>query len=159
MQILEVVNVVKNDTFQWPGGDQERYAICIVYKCISDEGKHEVKIGFGKRETYGKERCRVVIWIDGYPYAEFLASDDIDITGEVLSEIKIYDNINKSMSMCRYAGDIIPQRYSIFKTDSLKRRISGQGVHDAWVVVVNISDHTTMICLAAMRKYERDAKV
>jgi len=45
----------------------------------------------------------------------------------------------------------------MFRTDSLKRRvITEKGVNDAWVVVANISDHSTMTSLAAMRKYERE---
>ena len=42
----------------------------------------------------------------------------------------------------------------MFRVDSLKRRVSGDGVHDAWAIVANISDHITMSALAGMRKYE-----
>ena len=58
--------------------------------------------------------------------------------------------------MCRYADDAIPQRYTMFRVDSLKRRVKGTGVHDAWSVVSNIADHKTMASLASMRKYESE---
>ena len=60
--------------------------------------------------------------------------------------------------MARYAVDVVPERYSMFRVDSLKRRVKGvegAGVHDAWAVVSNIADHATMIAMAAMRRYEK----
>jgi hypothetical protein len=30
------------------------------------------------RATYGRDRKRVVVWMDGEPQAEFLAADDFD---------------------------------------------------------------------------------
>ena len=156
MQLLDILRVTSNYSFKWPGGDEETYDVAITYLAVSDDEKHEITIGYGKRHTYGKDRRRVVVWIDGYPYAEFLAADDFHVTGEVLSEIKFYDEENESIRMCRYAEDVIPQRYSMFKVDSLKRRVKGAGVHNAWAVVSNIADHLTMSYLASMRKYEKE---
>lgn len=155
MQILDIKEAVTNYSFQWPGGDMENYDATITYQAISNDGNHEIKIGYSYRNTYNKKRRRVVVWVDQHPHAEFLAADDFNISGELLSEIRFYDEENDSMRMCRYADDAVPERYSIFKVDSLKRRVAGDGVHDAWVVVVNISDHVTMSALAALRKYER----
>ena len=154
MQLLDVLNVSDNFSFQWPGGDTENYDVAISYNAVSSDGKHKITIGYSARNTYGKDRRRIVVWIDEYPYAEFLASDDFDVTGEVLSEIRIYDEDNESKHMCRYADDAVPQRYAMFRVDSMKRRVQGSGVHDAWVVVSNIADHLTMSSLASMRKYE-----
>jgi hypothetical protein len=120
-------------------------------------GKHEVTIGNTYRKTYGKNRRRVVVWIDNYPWTEFVAADDFNVTGEVLSEIRFWGKeVGDNRRMCRYASDAIPQRYSMFRVESLKRRISGKRVHDAWAVVANISDHVAMAALAAMRKYEKE---
>jgi hypothetical protein len=152
--MLDILNVGSNYNFKWPGGDIEKFDFTIIYKALSDAGNHKITIGYGYRNTYGKDRRRVVVWIDDYPRAEFLAADDFDITGEILSEIRFYDDEGESKRMCRYASDAIPQRYSMFRVDSLKRRVSGDGVHDAWAIVANISDHITMSALAGMRKYE-----
>ncbi len=156
MKLLEVAKVTNNHSFQWPDSGTEQYDVAITYEAISNDGKHEVTIGYCERNTYGKDRRRVVVWIDNYPYTEFLAADDFDVTGEVLSEIRCYDEEDESKRMCRYAVDVVPQRYSMFKVDSLKRRIGGSGVHDAWVIVASIADHVTMSSLASMRKYESD---
>ena len=155
MQLLDIKDVLKNNSFQWPGGDVEKYDATVTYQATSNDGNHEIKIGYSYRKTYNQNRRRIVVWIDDYPHAEFFASDDFNVTGEVLTEIRFYDEEKDSIRMCRYAVEAVPQRYSIFRVDSLKRRVSGEGVHDAWAIVVNISDHVTMSSLAAMRKYER----
>ena len=156
MQLLNIIDSSMNFSFTWPGGDVEQYDIAITYKSISNDGKHKIRLGFGYRGVYGKNRRRVVIWIDDHPYVEFFGADDFEITGEVLSEIRYYDEDADSVRMCRYAKDTVPQRYSLFRLDSLKRRVNGAGVHDAWCVVSNISDHLTMSLLASLRKYERE---
>jgi len=156
MQVLDILRVTDNYNFKWPGGDIEKFDSAITYKAFSNAGNHEMTIGYSCRNTYGNNRRRVVVWIDNYPYAEFLAADDFNITGEVLSEIRFSDDKGESKRMCRYASDAIPQRYSMFRVDSLKRRVTGERVHEAWVIVVNISDHITMLALAGMRKYETE---
>ncbi len=155
MQLLDIKGVLTNYSFQWPDKNVEKYDATVIYQAISNDGNHEIKIGYCYRYTYNQDRRRVMVWIDDHPHAEFLAADDFDITGEVLSEIRFYDEERDSLRMSKYAVDAVPQRYSIFKFDSLKRRVAGDGVHDAWAIVVNISDHVTMSALAAMRKYER----
>ena len=156
MKIKDIDDVVKNHSFKWPGGDIENYDHVVVYNAISNSGSHKISVGYTYRNTYGRDRRRVVVWIDNYPCAEFLEADDFDVSGEVLSEIRFYDPKKASKRMCRYASDVIPERYSMFRIDSLKRRIIEKRVNDAWVIVANISDHSTMISLAAMRKYERE---
>lgn len=155
MQILDVLRVAQNCSFTWPGGDTEMFSVAMTYRAVSVEGNHEVTVGYGERITYGIKRRRVVVWIDNYPRAEFMGADDFNLTGEVVSEVKISDKSEKSTRMCRYGSDVVPQRYALFRTDSLKRRVSGVGVHDAWAVVVNVADHESMIALASMRKYEK----
>lgn len=156
MKIKDIVGVATQYSFTWPGGDIEDYDHVVVYDAISNSGSHKVSVGYTYRNTYGRDRRRIVVWIDNYPFAEFLGADDFDVSGEVLSEIRFYDAEKDSKRMCRYASDVIPERYSMFRIDSLKRRVIEKGVNDAWVVVANISDHSTMTSLAAMRKYERE---
>lgn len=154
MQIVNVRNVNNNFFFKWPDGSKERYDIAIDYDAISVDGKHVLRIGYCMRETYGRPRRRVVVWIDDYPYAEFLEADDFDVSGELLSEIRFYDKDKDSKRMCRYKDDRLPERYMSFTVDSMKRRIQEDGVHDAWAVVTNVADHFTMASLAALRRYE-----
>ena len=155
MQIVDVLSAKQNHSFTWPGGDTEMFGVAVTYEAVSADGKHEVTVGYGERATYGTKRRRVVVWIDDYPRAEFMGADDFKLTGEVLSEVRIFDDSEESTKMCRYGSDVVPQRYSLFRNESLKRRVSGVGVHDAWAVVVNVADHASMIALASMRKYEK----
>jgi hypothetical protein len=37
----------------------------------------------------------------------------------------------------------------------LPSRVTGKGVHKAWAVIANISDHRTLSGLAALRRSER----
>ncbi len=96
---------------------------------------------------------RVVIWIDGYPEAEFVGTDDFDKSGEVLSEIKLPSE--GSTKMCRYPDDVIPERYRLFNAVGMPNRIKASGVHNAWAVVANIADHKIMIALASLRLLEK----
>ncbi|RZB35821.1 MAG: hypothetical protein SRB2_02746, partial [Desulfobacteraceae bacterium Eth-SRB2] len=152
----DISSIKNNHSFTWPGGDVENFDTAISYKVASADGEAEITIGYGYRVTYGTKRRRVVVWIDNYPYAEFMGADDFEVTGEVLSEIRIWDDENDSKRMCRYAVDIIPERYSMFRAGSLKHRVTGDGVHDAWAVIANVADHKCMSALAAMRKYETE---
>lgn len=156
MQILDISGVKNDYSFKWPDENSEDFDTAITYKAISEIQRLEITIGYGHRLTYGTNRRRVTVWIDNYPYAEFMGADDFEITGEVLSEIRIWDDENKNKKMCRYAVDIIPERYSMFRTESLKHRVTGDGVHDAWAVIANVNDHISMSALAAMRKYEAE---
>lgn len=125
----------------------------MEYRAIAEDGIHKVRIGFGKRFVYGVDRLRVVVWIDGYPQTEFFSADDFDASGDVLSEIKIHRG--KAEVMCRYLDAAIPERYTVFNTIGLPTRVKAKGVHNAWAVVTNISDHKTMIGLAALKHLER----
>ena len=155
MQIVNLRKVLQNFDYNWPN-DVENFDNGIEYDAVSADGEHVLRIGYCWRQAYGKNRRRIVVWIDDYPYAEFLAADDFDVSGDVLSEVRFYDEETVSKRMCRYNDDVLPERYTVFKTDSMKRRIVGQSVHDAWAVVTNVSDHHTMAALAAMRRYESE---
>jgi hypothetical protein len=58
--------------------------------------------------------------------------------------------------MCEYPEEGIPAIYSNFTVEGLPNRIKVKGVHNAWSVVANISDHKTMISLAFLRKKEKE---
>ena len=154
MKILDVVNSGTDYLYKWPSGNQELYAHWIDYGCSSGGMTNRVRIGFGDRKTYGANRKRVVIWIDGHPHAEFLAADDFGETGDVLCEIKVPGNVGERM--CKYPSETVPDCYSDMRVVGLPTRVSGPKVHNAWAVVANISDHKVMIALAVQRAIDRD---
>ena len=153
MHITGLAGVNTNYTYEWPV-DTETYDYVIEYRALADDGKHSIKIGFGQRFTYGKERARVIVWIDEHPHAEFVGADDFNESGDILSEIKIPGEVGEPI--CRYPDEAIPDRYAMFNTVGMPIRIIGKGVRNAWAVVANISDHRTMISLAALRRLERN---
>ena len=104
--------------------------------------------------TYKKDRTRVVIWIDEYPEAEFVGADDFDLSGDLLSEIKV----RGGQEICKYGNDPVPARYAPFHVVDLKNRIRGKGVMNAWAVVANVADHKMMVALAALRRLEKKRK-
>lgn len=153
MQIINLAKTGKNFKFIWPGNQKEVYANWVEYQAVAEDATHKIRIGFGKRFVYRIERIRVVVWVDGYPQAEFFGADDFKASGDVLSELKIHSG--KSEVMCRYLVDRIPERYTTFITVGLPTRVNAKGVRNAWAVVTNISDHKTMIALAALKRLER----
>jgi hypothetical protein len=153
MQVLRVKNAGTDYQYKWPDNMIELYPTWITYDVVTEDGEHEAKIAFGNRKVYGSERIRVLVLIDEYPQAEFLGTDDNHVSGQVLSEIKIHGDVGEPM--CRYPEDPIPGRYMGFDVVGMPTRVSGKGVHNAWAVVANISDHRTMIALAILRREER----
>jgi len=152
MQIVNITRVTPNHQFKWPDGSTEVYPRSVEYRALADDGAHEIRIGFGSRYAYGRERPRVVVWIDNYPQAEFVGADDFDTSGEVLSEIIVPSD--GSSRICRYPEEPVPERYMMFNTVGLPVRIKARGVHRTWAVVANIADHRTMVTIAALRRHE-----
>ncbi|GEM_PF-1649832 len=152
MQVLRIMNVGTNYQYKWPSGDTEIYKHWVEYVALDKRGEHSVRIGFGRRPAYGKERVRVVVWIDDYPQAEFIGADDSETSGEVLSEIKVPGE--RGERICRYPDEPIPERYIMFNVVGLPLRVQAKGVHNAWAVSVNIADHKTMVAVAGLRCLE-----
>ena len=153
MQVLSIREVGTGFVYDWPT-DQETYQHFIDYLVRADDKDHLARIAFGTRKTYEQDRARVVVFIDGQPQVEFFGADDYGISGEVLAEIKVPGE--KGERMCKYPDEPVPGRYVMFNTVGLPTRVSGKWLHKAWGVVANISDHKTMIALAALRKRERE---
>ena len=154
MQLLDVAEVGTDYDYHWPSGNVEPYPHWIEYRSVGGDGEHRVRIGFGIRSVYGRDRKRVVVWVDGRPQAEFLSADDFEHSGDVLSEIKIPGSVGERI--CRYPDEAVPERYSGLPVAGLPTRVSGPGVHSAWAVVANISEHGVLFSLAALRRLERD---
>jgi hypothetical protein len=154
MQLLDIAAVGLDHVYRWPSGNKEPYPHWIEYRAVGTDGEHRVRIGFGVRSTYGRDRKRVVVWIDDHPQAEFLAADDFERSGDVLCEIKVPGDPGERI--CRYPEESIPERYSGLPTVGLPTRVPGPGVHNAWAVVANIADHRVLFALAALRRLERN---
>jgi hypothetical protein len=153
MKIVSFLGVKEDFEYQW--FDLTEQYMVIQYIALDEKGRHEVQIGHTEREAYGLNRKRVVVFIDGYPYAEFVAADDFDRSGDLLSEIRLLQKDGR-LDMCEYPEEGIPAIYSNFTVEGLPNRIKTKGVHNAWSVVANISDHKTMMSLAFLRKKEKD---
>lgn len=153
MKIVKIIGAGEEFTHKWPDGE-ETYDHFVEYEAKAEDGDHVVKIGFGKRDTYGmKDRIRVLVLIDGKVYAEFLGADDFEVSGEVLSEIKVPGNVGERI--CRYPEEAVPERYNMFNVEGLPLRVKGKGVHNSWAVVANIGDHKTLVALSGLRKLEK----
>ncbi|MHA1954700.1 MAG: hypothetical protein ACW96U_12220 [Candidatus Heimdallarchaeaceae archaeon] len=152
MKVVSFLGVKEDFEYQW-FDNIEKYTV-IQYIAVDEQGRYEVQIGQTERETYGLNRKRVLVFIEGYPYAEFVAADDFDKTGDLLSEIRLLQADNR-LDMCEYPEEGIPSMYANFSVEGLPNRIKAKGVHSAWSVVANISDHKTMISLAFLRKKEK----
>jgi hypothetical protein len=152
MRIVDITQVGTGYKYQWPK-EVETYPKWIDYRAVAEDGEHVIRIGATTRHTYGRERARVTVWVDGYPYAEFLGADDFDSSGEVLSEIRVRSG--EAKHTCCYPTEPVPARYAAFPLVGLPTRIHGLNVHQAWAAVVNIADHKTMAALAALRRRER----
>ena len=152
MKIVSFLGVKEDFEYQW-FDTTEKYTV-IQYIAIDEQGRYEVQIGQTERETYGLNRKRVVVFIEGYPFAEFVAADDFDKTGDLLSEIRLLQE-DDHMDMLEYPDEGIPSSYANFTVEGMPNRIKAKGVHSAWSVVANISDHKTMISLAFLRKKEK----
>lgn len=151
MNVVEYAGAGTKWKYDWPEGSET--FDWIEFQARTQEGVIPVRIGYCKRRVYGRERARVVVFIDGHPHAEFLGADDFDKSGDVLSEIRVPGD--QGLRMCRYPDDAVPERYSGFNVCGLPTRVSGPGLRNAWAVVANVSDVRTMINLAGMRRFER----
>jgi len=152
MRIIGIKAVGTNYLYVWPK-DEENFDYYVDYRVMGEDGEHDIRIGFCQRFVYGRDRLRAVVWIDGYPHAEFLGADDFDKSGDLIAEIKVPGD--RGERICRYPNEPIPERYTMFRVEGLKIRVKTSGVRGAWAVVANIGDHETMVALAGLRRLER----
>jgi hypothetical protein len=149
MQILQVAGAGEDFVYQWPA-EIKNYKYWIAYSVQDEEQELTARIGFGTHEVYGRERARVIVWIDGQPEVEFFGVDDYAVTGKIVTEIKLEGN-----QMCRYPDDPVPLVYGAFHVVGLPTVVTGPRVHNAWGVLVNIADHRAILHMAFVRKRQR----
>lgn len=130
MQILDLELGGSDYLYQWPSGNEEPYSHWVEYSAVSEDGDHRVRIGFGMRHTYGRDRKRVVVWLDGHPHAEFLGADYYEHSSDLLCEIKVPGETGERK--CRYPSETVPERYAGLPVVGLRTRVTGSKVHHAW---------------------------
>lgn len=148
MQIVKVLQTGQNYEIHVHDNAVENFPLWIDYGLRDHDGSHTARIGFNEHFVYGKVRQRVVVWVDEVVYAEFFGADDAEATGDVLSELTTQKGLEEVI--CRYPDDIIPGRFRMFNVVGLPTRVKGKYVHQAWAVVVNLSDHKTLINYATL---------
>lgn len=153
MRIQSCINKDKDFKYRWPDEVQE-FSAC-EYKAAGEDGLHSVRIGVREKVKYGEKRKMVVVWIDGYPFTQFVGADDYDSSGEVVSEIKFFDSALGKFRRCLCKKDGIPPQFADFKVVRMQDRVNAPGVPDVWAVVVGIRDHEQMAEYAGLRRQEK----
>jgi hypothetical protein len=146
--VLNIIQAGSSFIYTWPSGNAESFPNWIDCHAIAEDSKHTVRVAFGTRPVYGRDRVRAIAWVDGHPHAQFFEADDFPDTGDLLSEIKVRGDVGEVL--CRYPDDSIPVGCASFRVVGLPTRVAGKGVHNAWAVAANIADHKTMIELAGL---------
>src|SRR4051794_1162999 len=108
MQLLDVAAVGTDYIQRWLDGTHEPYQHWIEYRTVTEDSEHRVRIGFGMRPTSGRDRRRIVIWIDNHTDAEFIGADDFNHSGDILSAIRMHGDAGERN--CRYPEEPVPAR-------------------------------------------------
>ncbi len=138
--------------YQWPDGTVETYD-AVFYDVSFGDRRHSVIIGFTNREAFGRERRRVVIFVDDHPEAEFAGADDYDQTGHLVAMIRRPDGkfMDISSVHSEYAGLPVVEHSSC-----ISRSLGGRDGIAA--LVVTSDDHKTMIKHALIQSKWRGAR-
>ena len=150
MRVLELTDVGTGYTHQFPDSSQT-FPHWAEYRVSTDSGPKTFRLAFGTHRVYGADRSHVIVFHGGLSIAEFTGTDDHEATGDLLSEVKVRSG--QSLTMCRYPNDPTPDRYAGFPFVGMPTRIAGG--QNAWSVLVNIGDHSTICSLAALRLVEK----
>ncbi|MEM3641417.1 MAG: hypothetical protein QXH37_05815, partial [Candidatus Bathyarchaeia archaeon] len=130
---------IKRFEYRWPDGSRERYN-AIAYDVIFFGLKHNVLVCFTTRKAFGRKRRRVVIFIDGWPEAEFAEADDYSQTGHLVAMIKKPDGTFMSIKDVHSEYFGLP----ILDHSSCINKSFG-GREGTAALVVTEDDHKTMI--------------
>lgn len=145
MRIVGLSQVGIDYHHQFVRGGSLSFPAWIEYLARAEGRDHSVRIGFSFINRHRSDRVLAVVWIDGQVYAEFIGADDFYISGEILD----------SFDGQRYPGTGIPDKYAAFNMVDFKTRVKNNS-QNVWAIVSNISDHQTMIALAAIRRIKRE---
>lgn len=119
---------------------------------VTDRGqRYTVKIGLGVRSAYGRERRRLVVWINGDPVAEAVAADDYATSHIMLGLLKDADG-----RLVR-PGDSPPPAYSGFPIVSFTDGVVGPYARNGLAVRLSDGDTVSWAAFALARIAVRPA--
>lgn len=156
IQGIKHIRTGKNHVQKWPGGETEIYERFEEHAFLFNGIRYTSKICYGKRFTYGKNRKRVIIFINEEIHAEFLGGDSYQQNKLLLSEIKFYKNGRFKTINCLQEN--IPATWEYFNVVKLPGEVIAKGVHRVWAVAIKENDHENLIKFALIRKIEREKK-
>src|SRR6266571_1654543 len=129
----------------WPNGQKENYHEAYSGRVEIDGSLRSVTIGFTERATAGRIRRRAVVFVDRRPLVEFVASDDFDQSGRMLSLVK-----RKTGKRLR-PGETTPSEYRHLKIEPYRKYVTGPYTSTNQAVVCSKSDLAIMAEHALIR--------
>lgn len=137
-------------SYKWPGGSTETYD-AIFYEIRFNNSVCEIVVGFTDRVAFGKQRKRVVVFINEYPMVEFAGTDDYDKTGNLVAQIKDANG--------KYVGlNNVPPEYSDFVIVEHSSQIKG-GYRGRAAILVSNHDIKRIIEHALIQQKLRSGKI
>jgi len=129
----------------WPNRQKEHYDEAYCGRVEIDGSLRSVTIGFTERATAGRIRRRAVVFVDRRPLVEFVASDDFDQSGRMLSLVK-----RKTGKRLR-PGETTPGEYRHLKIEPYRKYVTGPYTSTNQAVVCSKSDLAIMADHALIR--------
>ncbi|MBB4762389.1 DUF6884 domain-containing protein [Amorphoplanes digitatis] len=144
LTILDGPHSLPPFSHRWPDGPEEfdGGAALVVQNGVS---RHHIRIGTGVRAAYGRDRRRMVVWVDGRPVAGGFGTDDHAHTRRLASTVKDADG--------RPLGpaDPLPVHYLGFPLVRLADVVTGPGPRDAMAVHLPEADTAAWAAYAVAR--------
>jgi excisionase family DNA binding protein len=132
-------------SYKWPDGTIEKYPEAYEGNVKTDNAQIQVNVGIGERFAAGKNRKRVVVFLDRRPTVEFAGVDDFDTSRLIASVITIRNR--KRLK----PGQRIPDEYRPFQLVRYNTVITGPRAMSAMGVLAKIDDFATMVSHALIR--------
>lgn len=133
--------------YNWPT-EAEQYNDAYEGEVSLDGHTIHVKVGWCNRDSYGRERRRAVVFLDGYPVTEFVETDVPDIHASLVPGA---DNPRGNLR----PGQSVPTQFTNFDIKPMRDVIQGPGVYNAQAVVVRANDFETMVRFGILKARHR----
>lgn len=141
---------------RWPNGMEEAYAHAFEGRLVRGGATIYVRMGVGMRQTVGRERRRIVVFLAerpmggdgrpaGRPVAEFVGTDDYQESGLVASLIKTAEG--KEVR----ATAALPPGYAGFEIVPYSSVVTGPYSHSGLAIVLRDDDRAGMTRHALLR--------
>lgn len=137
-------------SYTWPDRSIEEYSEAYEGTVNVDSKQVLVKLGIGKREATGRNRKRVVIFLDDRPTVEFVGVDDFSESKKIVSVVTLP---NRKRLKPRQT---VPSEYRSFDLVRYNTVVTGPRAMSVMAVITNIDDLNTMVSHAITRALYRD---